>query len=101
MGYHSKNIRTVVKMIQCRGRPNLSGGACQKSCEIKPELGKLWAEKDQLLYGSFRSSCVIKIVLSKHFNLIMRIINVIINMEDIRQERSNKIPILKLNKRLK
>ena len=53
------------------------------------------------IYRSFRSSCVIKIVLSKHVNLIMQIINVITNMEDIRQERPNKSPILKLNRRLK
>ena len=31
----------------------------------------------------------------------MRMINIIINMDDIRQERSNKGPISKLNKRLK
>ena len=31
----------------------------------------------------------------------MQIINVIINMDDIRQERSNEGPILKLNKRFK
>ena len=40
--------------------------------------------------------------LSKHVVLIMRIINIIItNMDDIRQERPNEGPILKLNKRLK
>ena len=40
--------------------------------------------------------------LSKHVVLIIRIINIIIiNMDDIRQERPNKGPILKLNKRLK
>ena len=37
----------------------------------------------------------------KHVVLIMRIINIIINMDDIRQERSNKEPTLKLNKRFK
>ena len=31
----------------------------------------------------------------------MRIINIIINMDDIRQEGPNESPILKLNKRLK
>ena len=40
--------------------------------------------------------------LSKHVVLIIRIINIIIiNMDDIRQERPNEGPILKLNKRLK
>ena len=47
------------------------------------------------------SSSAIKIVLSKYVVLIMRIINVIINMDDIRKERSNEGPILKLNKGLK
>ena len=42
-----------------------------------------------------------KIVLSKHVVLIMRIINIIINMDDMIQERSNKGSILKSNKRLK
>ena len=46
-------------------------------------------------------SSAIKIMLSKHVVLIMRIINIIINMDDIRQERPNVGPILKLNKRLK
>ena len=41
-------------------------------------------------------------VLSKLVVLIMRIVNIIIiNMDDIRQERPNEGPILKLNKRLK
>ena len=43
----------------------------------------------------------IQIVLSKHTVLIMRVINLIINMDDIRQEAPNKSPILKLNERLK
>ena len=42
-----------------------------------------------------------KIVLLKHVVLIMRIINVTINMDDIRQERSDEGPTLKLNKRFK
>ena len=37
--------------------------------------------------------------LSKHVVLIMRIINaIIINMDDIRPERPNEAPIVKLNK---
>ena len=40
--------------------------------------------------------------LSKHVVLIMQIINIIIiNMDDIRQERPKEGPILKINKRLK
>ena len=38
---------------------------------------------------------------TSHVVLIMRVINIIINMDDIRQERPNESPILKLNKRLK
>ena len=37
----------------------------------------------------------------RHVVLIMQIINVIINMDDIRQERSEERPTLKLNKRFK
>ena len=40
-------------------------------------------------------------VLSKQVVLIMRIINIITNMGDIRKERPKKGPILKLNERLK
>ena len=40
-------------------------------------------------------------MLLKHVVLIMQIINIIIKMEDIRQERSNEDPIVKLNKILK
>ena len=39
--------------------------------------------------------------LTKHVVLNMRIINIIINMDDIRPERTDEGPILKLNKRLK
>ena len=38
-----------------------------------------------------------KIMLSKHVVLIMRIIDIAINMENIRQERPNEAPILNLN----
>ena len=40
-------------------------------------------------------------MLSKNVALIMRIINIIINTGNIRRERHNESPILKLNKRLK
>ena len=46
------------------------------------------------------SSSAIKIVSLKHVVLIMRIINIIINMDDIRMQRYNEVP-LKLNKRFK
>ena len=62
---------------------------------------RIGEERDHLLYGTFPSSSAIKIVLSKHVVLIMRIINAMINMDDIRQKRPNESPNLKLNKRLK
>ena len=46
------------------------------------------------------SSSAIKIVSLKHVVLIMPIINIIINMDDIRMQRYNEVP-LKLNKRFK
>ena len=42
-----------------------------------------------------------KIVLSKHVVLTMRVIDIITNMDGIRQERPNESPILKLNEKLK
>ena len=62
---------------------------------------KSWAERYHLLKGSFPSSLAIKIVRSKHVVLIMQIINIIINMDNIRQESLNECPIFKLNNGLK
>ena len=54
-------------------------------------MGKLWAERDYLLSGTFPSSSAIKIALSKHVVLIMWIINIVtIDMDNIRQERPNE-----------
>ena len=61
------------------------------------KTGKL---RDQQLSNSFPLSSVIKIVLPKNVVLIMRIIKIIINMDDIRQERPNENPILKKNERV-
>ena len=44
-------------------------------------------------------SSAIKLVLSKHV-VLLQVINIIINMDDIIQEKSNEGPILKSNKRL-
>ena len=41
------------------------------------------------------------VVLSKHVVLIMRIINIIINMDNITQEMPNEDPILRLNNKIK
>ena len=48
MGYDSKNVRAVIEILQCTSRPNLSEGACQKSCKKLLELLKLWAERDHV-----------------------------------------------------
>ena len=42
-----------------------------------------------------------KIVLSKHVVLVMQIINIIINMDNIRPEGPNEGPIFKINIRLR
>ena len=39
IGCNSKNVRAATKTFQCRGRPNLSEGACQKSCESNRNWG--------------------------------------------------------------
>ena len=48
----------------------------------------------------FPSSSAMKIVLSKHVVLTMRVIDLITNLDDIKQERPNQSPILKLKKNL-
>ena len=58
-------------------------------------MGKFWAERD-LSTESF----AVKIVLSKYVVLIIRITNIIIKMNDVRQERPKEAAMLKLNKTL-
>ena len=54
------------------------------------------------LRGTFPSNSASKIVLSKHFVLIMRIIiQIKINMDVIRQEKPREGPTLNLLKRIK
>ena len=67
----------------------------------RKRISMLWAGRDHLIQGTFSSSASIIIVLPRHVVSIVRIINIIINMDNIKQERPNKSPILKLNKRLK
>ena len=55
-------------------------------------VGQQWTE------AHFDWNTDIKIVLSKHVVLTMWIINIIINMDDISQERPIKSRMLKLNK---
>ena len=59
--------------------------------------GKVKGRKRPPTIKSFPSSSA----LLQHVVIIMRIINVMINMDDIRQERSDVGPTLKLNKRFK
>ena len=63
-------------------------------------MQKLWAER-QLFSGSFLSSSGLKRVLRKQVVLIVQKISIIINMDDIRQEKPSGDPILKLNGSLK
>ena len=73
MGYHSKNIRETVKPFSVEvDRTFLKVRA--KYIMVVTKIGEVIA---------FSSSSAIKIVLSKHVVLIMRIISIIINMDDI------------------
>ena len=74
---HAKNLVKVTRTGEVKGRKR------------PPTLRKLSFK--------FRNS----IVLLKHVVLIMQIINVIINMDDIRQEKSDEGLTLSLNKRFK
>ena len=59
-------------------------------------------EETNYFKGAFPSSSTIKIIFSKPVVLIMPIIiRLIINMDNIRQEKLKEGPILSLNKRLK
>ena len=58
-------------------------------------MGKFWAERDL-----FTESFAVKIVLSKYVVLIIQITNIIIKMDDVRQERPKEAAMLKLNKTL-
>ena len=74
---------------------------CAKSLVKITRIREVKGRKRPTTFRNLSFQFPIKIVLSKHVVLIMRIINIIINMDDIRQERPNESPILKLNKRLK
>ena len=63
--------------------------------------GEVKSKKRPPALGNFSFKFHIKVVLLKHVVLIMRRINVIINMDEIRQERPDEGPTLKLNKRFK
>ena len=45
IGYNSKDIRAMVKIFQCRSRPNLSENLCQKSCESNQNWGSYGQKK--------------------------------------------------------
>ena len=91
MGYNSKNIKAVAKRFYCRSRTNLSEGARQISCESIQNWRSYGQKEVTYFKGTFPSSSAINIVLSKHVVLIMRIIiHIIINMDNIRQERPSE-----------
>ena len=48
MGYHSENVRAVVRGFQCRSRTNLSENVCQKSRESNQNWGSY--EQKQTTY---------------------------------------------------
>ena len=70
-----------------------SKNPCQESNQ---NWGSHAQEEGTYFKGAFLPVLPLK---SQHMVLIMRIINMIINMDDIRQERPNKSPILKLKKK--
>ena len=86
----------MVKNIQCSDRPNLSEGACQKSCESN----QIWGSYGQKETTYFKEAFV-EIPSLKQCYYLNYANNIIINMGDIRQERSNEEPTLKLDKRFK
>ena len=102
MSYNSKNIRAAVKIFQCRSRANLSENVCQKFRESNQNWGSYEQKGTTYFKEPFLPVPLLKWRYRSMFVLIMQIINtIIINMEDIRQERPNEGRNLKLNKRLK
>ena len=74
---------------------------CAKNLVKVTRIEEVMSRKRPPTLRSLSFSSAIKIVLSKYIVLITRIVNVIINMDGIRQERPNESAILKLNKKLK
>ena len=95
MGCNSKNIGAAVKTFQCRVRPNFFEYACQKSCESKQNWISYGQKETTFLKEAFLQVLPLKQCYIKHVALIMQIIHVIINMDNIRQERSNEGATLK------
>ena len=76
---------------------------CAKNLVKVTGIGGVMSRKGPLTLRNLSLKFAIKMALSKHVVLIMQIIMRIIkiNMDDIRPERPNEDPILKLNKRFK
>ena len=74
---------------------------CAKILVKVTRIEEVMSKKGASTLRNFSFKSAIKMTLSKHVVLIMRIINIIKNIDDIRRERPNKGSILKLNKRLK
>ena len=65
------------------------------------ESNQDWGSNEQKGTTYFKEPFLQVPLLKWHVVLIMRIINVIINIDDIKPKRLNEGPILKLNKRFK
>ena len=74
---------------------------CAKNLVKVTRIEEVMSRKRPPTLRSLSFSSAIKIVLSKYIVLITRIVNAIISMDSIRQERPNESAILKLNKKLK
>ena len=96
MDYNSKNIRVV----KCRGRRNLPESACQKSCESNQNWRSYGQKRPPTLRKfSFMFCLWNSVIEARCFHYAK--INIKLDMNDIRQERSDEGPTLKLNKRFK
>ena len=97
MDYNSKNIRVAVKLF-CAEIDQLFLNVYTKNLVKVTRTGDAMGRNRPPTLRKLFSKSAINIVLFKQVVLIMRIINVITNMDDIRQETSNKRPTLNLNK---
>ena len=100
MGYKSKNITAAVNFFSVEVDITFFKVHAKNLVKVT-RIGEVMDRKIPSTLRKLSFKFRHKMVLWKHVVLIMRIINIIINIDDIRQERTNEGPILKLNKRLK
>ena len=53
MGYNLKKIRAVAKILQCRSKPNLPEGTCQKSCKSNQNWESYGQKETTYFKGAF------------------------------------------------